>query len=413
MGFKMSVVGKFGISVVALSAALLGTAIAQEKAGSISKWGASPTWKGDGWEFKISGRVNIDYASVEADEADADWNASELRRFRLGASGSIGSNIKYKMEMNTNSSGEVNAEDAYIQWAPTSGDWNIRLGQQRTPNSLDESTSSRYTSLLERAAFTDAFQFNRRLGVTVNKSGENYTLAAGVFGDNLEVSDQEEGTAIAARGTFNPIKSDTTLVHLGASFRIREIGDTQSDLRYRQRPVSHIPGRIISTGSIADSDTFIGAEAAALVNNFWVAGEYGQTSADCTICSSDPDFDGGYAEAGVFIGGKKVYKGGKFNRPKVDTPVTDGGNGAVSLVARFDTINLNDGDIDGGEYDSFSLGADWWPTRYTRLGVNYFNVDANLGTSTSGLDSNFAALVTAFEPSESVSGVILRAQFDF
>jgi len=367
----------------------------------------------DDFTIKVGGRVQLDYAIADADVAGTDWSASELRRLRLGVAGTYGKNVKYKVELNTNSSEDVNVEDAYVQWAPTGGKWNVKVGQFKTANSLDEQTSSRFISVLERAAFTDAFEFNRRLGASVNTSGDNFTFSAGIFGDNLSNVSDQESMAIAARGTFTPIKADGTLVHVGASVRYRDQGATQSDIRYRQRPFTHIPSRIISTGRIAQSDTFYGAEAAAIFNNFWVAGEYGITDANCVACASDPSLKGGYAEAGVFLGGKKTYKGGKFNRPKVDNPITDGGLGAVSLVVRYDTIDLADTAINGGDLDSFIIGADWWATKNTRLGLNYFNSDANLGTSTSGLDSDFAALVTAGVPEESVSGVVARMQFDF
>jgi len=363
---------------------------------------------------KVSGRVMIDYSIVDAENADMEWSASELRRARLGVSGNVGDNVKYKIEFNTNSSSEINAEDAYIQWAPTGGKWNIKVGQYKTANSLDELTSSRFISTLERSAFTDAFEFNRRVGVSVNGSGENYTFSAGVFGDNLEVGATDEGKAAAARFTYTPYKSGNDVVHLGASWRYREIGDTQSDLRYRQRTSSHIPSRIISTGRIADSDNFVGAEAAGIFGDAWAAGEYGVITADCTItCADDPSFGGGYVEAGYFFGGRRTYKGGKFNRPKVDNPVSDGGMGAVALVARYDTLDLTDSSVDGGDIDAFVLGADWYATKYTRVGINYFTNSANLGTSTSGLDAAFANLVTNNITDEDVSGVNMRLQFDF
>ena len=181
--------------------------------------------KGDGWEFKVGGRIQLDYAFVDADVSNADWNAGELRRLRLSVSGKYGDNLKYKFELNTNSSGDVNLEDGYLQWAPTGGDWNVKAGQYKTPNSLDELTSSRFISTLERAAFTDAFEFNRRIGVSVNAKGDNYTLSAGVFGDNINNASQQEGYALAARGTLTPVKADDVLVHLGASIRYRSIGD--------------------------------------------------------------------------------------------------------------------------------------------------------------------------------------------
>jgi len=295
------------------------------------------------------------------------------------------------------------------------GGWNIKAGHMKTPNSLDEMTSSRFISTLERSAFTDAFEFNRRLGGTFNAKGGNYTFSAGVFGDNVNMTNQQKGYALAARATFNPVKDDDTLMHIGASVRYRNLGATQGDIRYRQRPVSHSPGRIISTGAIAGSDVFVGAEAAAIHRNFWIAGEYGVTFADCSMAAAcaDPTLQGGYGEVGVFIGGKKGYKGGKFNRPTVDKPVTQGGRGALALVARFDTIDLSDSGVNGGSFNSYILGADWWATKYMHLGVNFFKVDADLGSSTSGLDSNFASLVIAAAPAEDVTGVMLREQFDF
>ncbi len=362
---------------------------------------------------KVSGRVMMDWSIVDAETADTDWNATELRRLRLGVSGKFGDDVKYKVELNTNSSEDVNVEDVYLQWNPGGKKFNVKLGQFKTHNSLDELTSSRFITALERSMFTDAFEFNRRIGLAVGTSGENYTINAGVFGDNLSTASDEEGSAASARGTYNPVKNDDIIVHLGASARIRNTGDTQSDLRYRQRPVSHIPSRIISTGRIADKDTFLGVEAAGIMGQFWAAGEYGVTNADCETCTSDPSFDGLYVEAGAFFGGKKTYKGGKFNRPKVDNPITDGGMGAVSVFARYDTLNLEDTSINGGDLDTFVIGLDWWPVKNARIGVNYFDANANLGTSTSGLDSAFADLVVAGVTEEDVSGFNLRAQFDF
>ena len=383
------------VPLMALGALTAGTASAQEIT------------------HKISGRVMMDYNIVDADNANADWNASELRRLRLAVSGNVGSNVKYKVELNTNSSEDVNVEDAYVQWSPTDSKFYVKLGQFKTQNSLDEQTSSRFMSALERSAFTDAFQFNRRLGLAVGTSGKNFTASAGVFGDNLSENAVEEGVAAAGRVTYTPIVQDGTLLHVGASARYRKTGDTQSDFRYRQRPFAHIPGRISSTGRVADKDTFLGVEAAAIMNRFWVAGEYGMLKASCDACADDPDFDGAYLEAGVFFGGQKTYKGGKFNRPKVDNPVTDGGMGAVSLVARYDTIDLTDDAVDGGDLDTVVIGADWWPTKYTRISANYFDGNANLGMSTSGLDSAFANLVTSGVTEEDVSGFVMRAQFDF
>ena len=271
------------------------------------------------------------------------------------------------------------------------------------------------------------------------KQGSQYTFAAGIYGDNLEADSTEEGFALGARGTyaFSPADSKNTLVHFGGSLRYREKGDTAADLRYRQRPFAHIPGRVVSTGRIADSDTFYGVEAAGIFDQFWAAGEYGVINSDTTT-GSDADLQGYYLEAGYFFGGKKTYKDGKFGRPCVYAPIarppknedeeakqkrlskdskckkkSDNGTGAFSVVVRYDSIDLSDSSVNGGELDTLILGADWWPTENTRIGLNYFNGDVVYGASTSGLDSAFAAEVTAGTVDDNVSGVVTRLQFDF
>jgi len=367
----------------------------------------------DDFSIDVGGRIMIDYANANGEVSGLDLSDTELRRLRVNVSGKLTKNVKYKAEINTNDSERINFEDAYLQWAPNGGKWNIKAGQFKTPNSLDEATSSRFMSTIERSGITDAFELNRRLGVSVNTKGSNYTFSAGIFGDNLLNLDDQQSKAAAARATFNPVKTDETTVHLGASFRYRDQNEDASNLRYRQRAYTHIPSRIISTGRLAQSDTLVGVEAAVLQNKFWAAGEYAVTDANCEACATDPNLSGGYIEAGVFIGGRKVYKDGKFNRPKVDNPVTKGGMGAASFVARYDKLDLEDSGVDGGKLDTLVLGADWWPTKNTRLSINYFNADANLGTSTSGLDSTFAALVQNDVQEEKVDGFIIRAYYDF
>lgn len=329
--------------------------------------------------LKVGGRVQLDYTLADLSAPDTDINDTEVRRARLNVSGQYGDSIKYKFEINKASGKSVNVEDAYLQFAPAGSKFKVKAGQFKTHNSLDEQTSSRFISALERSAFTDAFGFDRRVGVSVGTSGSTYTFDAGAFTTNLEEDGgTSEGHAFAARGTFNPVKTADSLVHLGASWRYRKTGDTSDDLRYRQRPYTHVaPSRIIDTGRFAESDNFLGAEAAVIHNNFWASGEYAMLDAKGSGVNPDADFGGYYGEIGVFFGGKKTYKGGKFNRPKVDNPVGQGGYGALSIVARYDQVDLQDA-VYTGKLETIVLGADWRPTKQTRLGINYFDSDAEM-----------------------------------
>lgn len=345
--------------------------------------------------LKVGGRVHLDYTLGDLNTPDMDLNGGEIRRARLNVSGKYGDAIKYKFEVNHETGDDITVKDAYLQFIPQNSPFKIKVGQFKTHVSLDEQNSSRFMSTLERSAFTDAFDFGRRLGVSVNTSGDNYTFDAGVFTADLE-DDPDGSYALSARGTYNPVKTDDTLVHLGVSWRYRNQDAEDGELlRFRQRPYTHSTSfRIVQTDRFAGSDNFFGAEAAIFHKNLWAAGEYGYTAANGTGAEPDADFNGFYGEVGAFIGGRRTYKGGKFNRPKVDNPLGEGGMGALAFVARYDRLDLQD-NIRQGELETIVIGADWWPTKYTRLGLNYFNVDAENGAAGSG------------------NGVVGRIQFDF
>lgn len=394
-----------------------------EPIGFISKWdGGAPTFSGDGWTFKVLGRAQFDYNFARSDNSeDFDISNTQIRRLRIGASGTFGEGLKYKFEVNFDEGGDITAEDVYVEWKPgVLNGWSVQLGHFKTQNSFDEINSSKFTTFLERAAFTDAFELDRRLGVALRKFGDNYSLETGIFLSNLDnVSGNEEGWAASGRATYSPILEDDLKLHLGASFRYRNQGDDESLLEFRQRPFTENTDRIISTGDIAESDTFLQGEVIAQYKQFWAASEYAVTFANTDFAGlgvGDPTFSGWYAETGFYIGGDRIYKKGKFDRPTIDRPITKGGYGAFSGAIRYDTLDLNSSGIQGGSQDTIAVAADWWPTRYTRLGINYFYSNNSIGALTpgiSGVDSSVLSLIDQGITQENVNGINVRLHFDF
>ncbi len=378
----------------------------------LGAYGQSATAK-DNLTFIPQGRLQVDYNFVKASNSNASFNGVELRRAYIGARGKLAKNISYNVDVGVDETGKVTPIVAFVDWKPLSSGFRIRAGQFKTPMSLDESTSSRYTSTYERAAFTDSFNIQRRVGVGVIQRGEKYTVSAAVFGGAIDRQPFASGRVVAGRATFTPFLKKKEVVHFGAAFRHRTDNKDRGPNRYTQRPYSHITDPILSTGRIAESDTTFVGEAAWIKDKMWVAGEYAVNKAKCSTCISDPSFNGYYAEAGIFFRGRKVYKNGKFNQPKVYDPVTEGGKGALALVARYDGLDLKDTAVDGGDLKTWIIGADWYATRSVRFGVNYFNSDANLGTSSSRLAPEFVALQVANITKEKVSGFVFRAQYDF
>jgi phosphate-selective porin OprO/OprP len=359
--------------------------------------------KSDGWSFKPRGRLMFDAGFTKAPDSTgaSDGFGNEVRRARLGASGDMPGGFGYKFEVDF-AGNEISVADAILSYE--NGPVEIAIGQHNNFQSLEELTSSLHTTFIERAAFTDAFGFERRLGASIIYARGDVLAQAGVFTDNLEDTDSKNRGA-DARIVFMPKAGDTQL-HFGGSFHYNDLDDPAAQLRYRQRPLVHFTSqRFIDTRSMgADSETGYGLEAAAIAGRFHAVAEGYWQSVDMPGVADDPTFFGGYFEAGVFLtDDKRGYKGGKFDRTKPSGPVGEGGIGSVQFTLRYDHLDLNDVGIVGGRQAGYFAALVWKPTDYTALMLNYGRLqykDAILPTASG-------------DTSYGVDAIGMRAQIDF
>ena len=359
--------------------------------------------KSDGWSFKPRGRLMFDAGFTNAPDSTgaSDGFGNEVRRARLGASGDMPGGFGYKFEVDF-AGNEISVADAILSYE--NGPIEIAIGQHNNFQSLEELTSSLHTTFIERAAFTDAFGFERRLGASITYARGDVLAQAGVFTDNLEDTDSKNRGA-DARIVFMPKAGDTQL-HFGGSFHYNDLDDPAAQRRYRQRPLVHFTSqRFIDTRSMgADSETGYGLEAAAIAGRFHAAAEGYWQSVDMPGVADDPTFFGGYFEAGVFLtDDTRGYKGGKFDRTKPSGPVGEGGIGSVQFTLRYDHLDLNDAGILGGRQAGYFAALVWKPTDYTALMLNYGRLqytDAILPTASG-------------DTSYGVDAIGMRAQIDF
>jgi phosphate-selective porin OprO and OprP len=438
------------------------------------KWkGAPELSSSDGkFSFKVRGRLQTDYNGIDQDfdvTGRPDVSAFELRRARLGVEGVVFYNVAYKFEVDF--ANDVTAiKDAYVEYNGLADGLSLRAGNFKTPNSLDEMTSSRFLTFLERAAFVEAWGLDRQIGGGVIYAKDHFTLSAGIFGpepfeDELFLDDVKTG---AARLTVAPINREVNgvhqVLHLGASWRLRENAEDRRSpssgstvnpfndefFRYRARGADlHLADRFVSTPQIFDEDTFWGLEGAAIWGPVHVAGEYTQLEAKVAkarfpgaiplICcnGSDPTYDGWYLEAGWFLTGEtRSYKEGEFGRIKVKNPVLGGGKGggwgAWQIAGRYDVIDLTDkaqtiqgNPISGsfpsslsanctqcGEQTTWEVVVNWWLNDYTGLQFQYSQSDIEGGPL---LFTNAANVVASANVNNKakIEGFGTRLRFDW
>ncbi len=367
-------------------------------------WKGAPeiTGKG-GWSFKPRGRIQVDAGVIDTPDSTGreDGFGKEIRRARLGVEGEIPGGFGYKFEVDF-AGNAVELTDGILTYKD--GGLGLAIGQHNNFQGLEELTSSRFTSMMERAAFTDAFGFERRVGVSAQYSAGQVLVQGGAFTDNVDdLSSKNWG--LDGRAVFMPKMGDTQL-HFGGSVHYTDL-EAGSSVRYRQRPFFHFTSeRFIDTASLgAASELGFGMEAAAVSGRFHAAAETYWQSVRRPGALVDPGFFGGYAEVGYFLtrGDTRGYKNGTFDRVKPRQEVGEGGMGAVQLNLRYDHLDLNDAGVVGGMQDALGASLIWTPTDYTRFMLNYAHI---------AYDDAVHATATG-ERDYSVDAFGVRAQVDF
>ncbi len=358
----------------------------------------------------ISPDDEMEYYFGDLDDIDGDgideWvpmnglpDGTETRAARLFVSGTVYKYIIFKWQYDF-AGGDSVTKDAWI--GLQFDNWSVKAGHQKEAFSLEELTSSKYTTFMERG-LPNMFSPGRNTGIQFSGHAledSRMTWALGYFRDTNDYADHDEdgGYNFTTRVTGLPFYQDKgrKLIHVGFAYSMRN--PNKETVRYRQRPECHTTSRFIDTGNlpIEDSSLF-GLELAGVFGPFSFQGEYMKADLDWYNPKNingldgydDPDFDGYYLYGSWFITGEnRNYKNSEaaFDRVKPKRNfLKDGGSGAWEVAVRYSNLDLVhttryedsgvlfDGSIYGGELSNITLGLNWYLTPNTRVMFNYIN----------------------------------------
>lgn len=358
----------------------------------------------DDWSLDVFGRLMLDAGTIDAPIGAGidDGFGDEVRRARVGVEGTVPGDVGYKLELDI-ATGELVIFDALLK--REFGGVEVTLGQHNTFQGLEELTSSLHVSFIERAAFTDAFNFERRVGASATAEEGIWLVQAGVFTDNL-LDRRSDNRSFDTRLVAMP-KFGEAQAHFGASFHYNHIGSPDDSVRFRQRPLVHFTSdRFVDTRSLrAEDELGVGLESAVISGPFHAVAEAFWQRVDRIDAPTDPTFFGGSVEAGYFLtaGDTRSYRAGKFERVRPKNKVGQGGIGSVQVNVRYDWLDLNDAGVIGGQQSGYYASLIWKPTDRLLFMLNYGH-----------LEYDDAALAAA-DGDRSYNGEVfgMRAQFDF
>jgi phosphate-selective porin OprO/OprP len=350
-----------------------------------------------GSEVSFEGLVQMDGNWFDNDITDLNGNGAngddsefELRRAEIVLKGKgpgnwnwvVGYDAKADKFLDTNVQYRFNAQTF------------LTVGQFKQPNSLEELSSTKNNDFISKAMTTNLQAVARRTGMQLAYVQPNWGVTGSVFGDEL-TRNLAQGQGYGLRGYFAPVNEAGNFLHLGLSHTEFDAENANSDpsARFRVRPDADLAtARLVDTGNFADADSIAttGVEAAWVSGPIKVQAEYMTSDISRTL---NPTFTGTSAYVyGVYnlTGETWGYRNGVITTGLPDNPA--GGMWQVAL--RYDTVDLDDGIVQGGTEDNWTVGVNWyWRSNY-KFSANYVFVEADR----QGLD-------------ESPSIFQLRAQF--
>lgn len=338
------------------------------------------------FEFKLGGRIQYDIANFFDGDAIKDSigtskNGMEFRRVRFYNSGSIYSNIKYKLQFDF-AGGTAKLNDAYIMITKIPYIGFLQMGHFKEPIGFEELSSSKFLTFMERS-LTSEDEPSRNTGFMIGNSLIKNRLAfrlgvfkdADYFGNNIGKQDKYNITGrLWGAPVYHP--ENNKIVHIGAAYSYRNPQNNIYSLGVR--PESHMAQKYLKTGVFADVDNsqFLQGEIVYVGGPFSAIAEaiYSQINR-----TSNPDFNytAFYIMGSYFLTGEsKPYKtSGKLSRISPKKNFGDGGAGAWELGLRWSSMDLNKVNVAGGRLDNISFALNWYLNPVTRIMTNYIFVN--------------------------------------
>lgn len=334
--------------------------------------------------FSTGGRIMYDFNRIDSYDEGLSFTGSEFRRARLEMSGEVAENIGFQFQADfANAVIRFKALFIYFDNIPKIGG-KLSVGNIHEPFSLDQLTSSKYITFIERATTTD-FILKWRTGFLY----ENFGLFKGKVGLQLAYTANntqsslvdiklEEGRNISFRvsGLLIENKEKYELLHLGLSYshgtpiRINENETRQFVIAVK--PESHMAK--VSLFNVFDDVEDIqigGLEVAYNWGRLSLQGEYVQAKVNTNLENFNvPSY---YGYVSYFITGEhRPYKQSEnlFGRvnPIKDFNFKDDW-GALEVALRYSSFDLTD--ADKGKMDDITLGLNWYLNSRTRIMYNY------------------------------------------
>jgi len=355
--------------------------------------------RNDGYfKIRFAGRLENEWAAVGYSDGVAAAvgigdgrgqvaTGTQFRRARISMEGTLFGRLGFKSQYDfaDESGGPDNTEfkDMWVSLNDLGPAGDLRIGFAKEPFSLEELTSGKFTTFMERA-LPNALVPRRATGFQLMNAplAQRMTWAVGGFRSTDDLGrgfGDEAAYNITARVTGLPFFEEGRYLHLGGSYTHQFRGGSAT-ASYDARPESDLADKLVDTGSIpTHGQDILGLEGALIWGPFSLQSEFISSWVD-----RDRDRDGGgnpffwgvYAQASYFLTGESrpfdTFEG-VFGRVHPEHDFNPGKRhwGAWEVAARYSYLDLDSASIRGGILGDVTLGLNWYLYPNFRWMLNY------------------------------------------
>lgn len=262
----------------------------------------------------------------------------------------------------------------------------IKFGNHKPGFSMDEVTSSRYITFIERA-LPNAFEPDRRMGLGVANWGDQYFASAAMFTDGPFADKNQKDHdpfGFSLRGVYAPVLNAEDLVHVGFSYykynpdsgtTLNDRAEAQEFEFENEAEFNQMPKMLTAEADFVKSQSALSLEAAGRRGPFHVQAEYITADVDRYGDLEDPEFSGWYIQGGFFLTGET--RGYRMDQAEFTTVKPYNESGAWEVALRLSSLDLTDEDAEifGGSADNITLALNWYANENVTLKFNYIRAD--------------------------------------
>ncbi len=334
-------------------------------------------------------RVQADAQIFSKDALNEIGDGAKIRRARFAVKANLSKHLYGELDLNF-ANGILELNDAYLQYDFLNG-LNTRVGNFKESFSMTQTTTSRYIKFMERSLEVATFAPSRHIGWETSFSGKKFLAVGGIFFQEIEDAEKaiytednnkdfgrDEGISLTGKFVYQPFNhKDHYGLHLGVAYSYRTPKTSVAPgewgmARYSARSLSNINRKkYLDTDLIANMDyeSFTNIEMAMFYKGLYLQSEIMNNNLIRKNNLETLNYGGFHIEgAYMLLGGRQVYnKGeGEFTQPDFGRKWGD-----VEFVVRYDYVNLNDKDVNGGAAEGITAGFNIYAGNNFKFQINY------------------------------------------